>query len=247
MLKQSNESLQNSLSVSIAKEQQLDEQLNRCKNKIAELIESQKKIAGLQARSNKLQENVDLLTESMNKMDSKTQKLEHTINLQKININQLSKQNERMEIKQNSLREKLAIAHKENETIKQDYMAQLDKQSNDNNSLTENLNNQINDYKAQNEKLSAENKKLKSQLSSVVESYARLKSQISGVDFDIIKENIKNNSIEDIDRLTESYMNRKMIERKLPFTNDDIKRIRYNRPMHGYHNPINSDDIYSGE
>lgn len=247
LLKQSNENLQNSLSVSIAKEQQLDEQLNRCKNKIAELVESQKKIIGLQMRSNKLQENVETLTESVNQMDSKTQKLEHTINLQKINIHQLSRQNERMEIKQNSLREKLALAHKENENIKQDYMAQLDKQSNDNNSLTENLNNQIDNYKNINEKLSVENKKLKSQLSSVIESYARLKSQISGVDFDIIKDNIKNNSIEDIDRLTESYMSRKMIERKLPFTNDDIKKIRYNRPIKGYTNPINSDDVYSGE
>lgn len=247
LLKQSNENLQNSLSVSIAKEQQLDEQLNRCKNKIAELVESQKKIIGLQMRSNKLQENVETLTESVNQMDSKTQKLEHTINLQKINIHQLSRQNERMEIKQNSLREKLALAHKENENIKQDYMAQLDKQSNDNNSLTENLNNQIDNYKNINEKLSIENKKLKSQLSSVIESYARLKSQISGVDFDIIKDNIKNNSIEDIDRLTESYMSRKMIERKLPFTNDDIKKIRYNRPIKGYTNPINSDDVYSGE
>ena len=123
LLKQSNENLQNSLSVSIAKEQQLDEQLNRCKNKIAELVESQKKIIGLQMRSNKLQENVETLTESVNQMDSKTQKLEHTINLQKINIHQLSRQNEKMEIKQNSLREKLALAHKENENIKQDYMA----------------------------------------------------------------------------------------------------------------------------
>lgn len=243
-LKQSNESLQNSLSVSIAKEQQLNEELSRCKSKIVELVESQKQITGLKARSAKLEENVEKLNESVNMANSQNQKLGHTINLQKININQLSRRAERIESKHNALQEKLILAKEENQNLKNDYISKLNKQSEDTNSLKESFDNQLSSLKNEADKLLAENKKLKSQLSAVVESYARLKGQISGVDYKYIKDNMKDNSIEDIDRITESYVSRKMMESRLPFSSGDIKKIRYNRPIQGYTNPINSDDVY---
>ena len=247
-LKTANEGLQNSLSVSIAKEQQLNEELSRCKKKIAELVEHQKKLIGLQARIGKFEENNKQLSESLGKVNSQNVKLNRTIALQKVNIRQLEKQNERIETKHNrqllSLQEQLKQAQDEKMSVSDEYTSKINNTLLEAKSIKESFNQNIAILKSDNNKLSQSNQALNAKLSEMTEAYAKLKCQITGVDYRTIKESLNNKSFEDIDKLTESYTNRRLIENRLPFAKNDVKKIRYTVPSQGNYNPVNPDDIY---
>lgn len=248
-LKAANEKLRNSLSVSIAKEQSLNEELSHCKNKIAELVESQKKLVGLQARANKFEENNKTLSESMEKINSQNTKLNRMVNLQKVNIHQLEKQNERMEQKHNrqlsSLQEKLNQVTEDKSSMHDEYSSKLNDGLYEAKQLKESFNQSINELKNNNIQLAQYNKSLETKLSQMTEAYAKLKCQIAGIDYRSIKESVENTSVEKIDKLTESYANRRLIENSLPFAKNDVKKIRYTRPNQGNYNPTNPDDIYT--
>ena len=248
-LKAANEKLQNSLSVSIAKEQQLNEELSRCKKKIAELVESQKRIVGLEARANKFEADNRNISESMKKINSQNNKLNRTVVLQKVNMHQLQSQNERMESKFNkhisSLQEKVNQLDDENKFIQKEYAAKVNDNISEAKQLKESFYKGIKELKAVNEKLNQSNQALDEKLQQMTEAYAKLKCQISGVDYRSIKESIDNASPETINKLTESYSARRLIENSLPFSKNEVKKIRYTRPSQGDYNPSNPDDIYN--
>lgn len=245
-LKQTNESLQNSLSVSIAKEQQLNEELSRCKKKIAELVESQKHIVGLTARANKFEADNTQLTESLDNANSKSAKLSRTIRLQTVNINQLEnavKRTDAIHKRQlESLSKELDNVKQETHKLEEEYKQQIQEKESKITSLTENIDSQSSDFKSQSEQLVKEKDELSKKLAQMTEAYLKLKCQISGVDYNRIKDN-KYSSVDDINRLTESYVSRRMTENALPFANQEIRRVKYTRPNESYSNPYNPDDV----
>lgn len=266
-LKKTNEKLKAELSVGYTKEQQLNEELNRCKAKIRELVESTKVIHGLNVRSTKLEENNKSLSESIEQINRQKIKAENLYTLSKVNARQIERQRDNAIANANRQSDKLKEALAEKESMQRSYEEQIKRlnesieqiKSEQNEKLIEHkqsveekeneLNRRLQSAQKKYEILFKEHKNAEAKLSQITESYARDMCKIKGLDYSEIKDRIQNCSADEIRSLTESYAQRRMVEKKLPFSTSSIKKINYTRPQRDSEHRINtnSDDIAEWE
>ena len=266
-LKKTNEKLKAELSVGYTKEQQLNEELNRCKAKIRELVESTKVIHGLNVRSSVLEENNKSLSESIEQINRQKTKAENLYALSKVNSRQIERQRDNAIANANRQSDKLKEALAEKESMKRSYEEQIKRlnesieqiKSEQNEKLIEHkqsveekeneLNRRLQSAQKKYEILFKEHKNAEAKLSQITESYARDMCKIKGLDYSEIKDRIQNCSADEIRSLTESYAQRRMVEKKLPFSTSSVKKINYTRPQRDSEHRINtnSDDIAEWE
>lgn len=248
-LVKANEELQSALSVGYAKEQQLTTELNRCKSKIQELVESTKVVVGLRARSNKLEENVNQLSESLKDSQQSNTKLTKTVNVQSASIRQLERLKEHHDQERVNTARKLSestntIKRLQDELQKQRKLFE-NKLSETKKSAQDEYSNKLEKVSNENKSLINENEMLKTKLDKLSEAYAHSVCDAYDVDYDLVADTAKNGTPSEVKKLAESLARRRVVENRLPFTNNSVKKINYIRPADNMteRRYRNSDDI----
>lgn len=203
--------LQEKLSVSYAKEAELQEELNRAKQSINKLSTDSKRATPLKAKVKVLSENIDTLNESIKAKDNINKKLRFKINesLNQISEleNQISSKDNEISILEEKVEKSVKIANikisKLNESIDR-LQKDLDKQADDYNKKLANANKLVENYKSITQK--------------AVDKYIDSQALMIGVSSNEIKNKLSNNySFNDIDIICENLKDYKVNVSKLPF------------------------------
>lgn len=267
-LKVANEELKNKLSVGFAKEQELNEAIAQYKSGIRRLVESNKKTVGLSARLTQVENSNDQLVEALDKACKLSKKLSESVKQEKLNSQKreedtaklLESKDKKIEEQQNKLLEstnnfnklkkeydeKLIEQESQFTKYKQTMSEKLKAKDGESNKLQENYNNKLNEANEHNNMLKDKIHKLEENLEKIITAYAKIKADMYGLDSKLILENVRNNSLEEINRLTESYNQQKLTESKLPFTASQLNKAQYTRSNNNiikYSNNTHSDDI----
>ena len=255
-LNKQNEELISSLSVGHAKEQELSEKIKVYKQKIAQLIEETKQIKGLTARSQKIEESKNAISESLEKQKQNNASLVRIINLQKTNIGQLDKLNERNSQKVENYKNLLSKSENRYHALNEEYQNKIHileeqlnsvKTSNDESmaQLKEKYEKQVQEIQDENQQLKTRNADYKNKLVKMTEAYINSTCEMYDIDSKQVINNVKRFSKEEVDRITESFANKKLSTSKLNIKLPSVKRINYsgNRDQLFYRPSNNGDDI----
>jgi ElaB/YqjD/DUF883 family membrane-anchored ribosome-binding protein len=178
------------------------------------------------------------------------------INLQKTNIGQLDKLNERNSQKVENYKNLLSKSENRYHALNEEYQNKIHileeqlnsvKTSNDESmaQLKEKYEKQVQEIQDENQQLKTRNADYKNKLVKMTEAYINSTCEMYDIDSKQVINNVKRFSKEEVDRITESFANKKLSTSKLNIKLPSVKRINYsgNRDQLFYRPSNNGDDI----